>query len=85
VPWWFAVPSDERYRRIEELDRQLRAQGDECSLFAGWEIRREYTTREIEKAELLRLVLTYVHAAGDEYGTGYTGAPANPDCGAGSR
>ncbi len=77
------VVGDERYRRIEELDRQLRGQGDECSLFAGWEILREYTSREIEKAELLRLVLTYVHTAGDEYGTGYTDAPVNPKCGVG--
>jgi hypothetical protein len=77
------VVGDERYRRIGELDRRFRTQGNEGSVFAGWQITRKYTVAEIRKAELFLLDLRYAHAAGDEYGTGYTDAPFNPDCGIG--
>jgi hypothetical protein len=77
------IVGDDQYRRVEEVDRRLRQVGE--SAFAGWQIRREYTPAEIDRAELLLLRMPYVHMAGDEHGTEYTDAPADPACGLGRK
>jgi hypothetical protein len=69
------IVGDDRYRRIEALDRRLRERG-ECA-FASWKIEREYTSAEIEKAELFLLRLRYLHATGDEYGTEWPFSPVS--------
>lgn len=76
------VVEDQQYRRIGEVDKRLHQEG-KGRPFAGWQITRKYTAAEIEKAELFLLDLTYVHASGEEYGTQYSDAPLNPDCGVG--
>lgn len=75
---------DEQYRRIESLERKLRETTGAIAV-AGWDIRREYSSAEFDKAELLLLKLRFAHMAGDEYGTEYADPETISACGLGSR
>jgi hypothetical protein len=70
--------------RIRSLDGEVRA-AEGSGLFAGWDIRRKYSTQELGEAPLFRARLTNVfEPAGEECGTEYDDAAAFPDCGAGA-
>lgn len=68
---------------IGRVDRQLRASGG--ALFGGWEVRRRYTARELQMAELFHVeVVRVFEPAGEECGTRYADAGACTECGAGA-
>jgi hypothetical protein len=62
--------SDPRIAAISRAYLDLKAKGE--SLFFGWNITRQYDSRELAAAELLRLKITATFApSGDGYGTVY--------------
>ena len=73
---------DPLFQRVRELDSQFRK--EESQFFLGWRIRRRYTHKELESAELFDLNITTVfEPAGEECGTVYDETTACPVCGAG--
>jgi len=65
------------------LDLQRACKRNDNYLYAGWEIRRSYTTEEMARAELFQLRLTHViNTAGEQCGTRYDDTMACPFCGA---
>ena len=73
---------DPRYQWIGNLQRQFREEGK--FFFLGWEIKRRYSRRELEAAELFCLWITAVfEPAGEQCGTVYDESTACPICGAG--
>jgi hypothetical protein len=71
--------------RLEEIVKQQRRLRSERSfLFTTWRIRRSYTQEELERAELLQLLVpTVFEPAGEECGTLYDDTDACTRCGAG--
>ncbi len=49
----------------------------------GCAIKRHYTRKECDAAELFLVLSPYQYGAAEEYGTWYTDAPLRPDCGIG--
>lgn len=70
--------------RLGAVDRELRLR-EGASLYTSWRIRRTYSTAEIQSAGLLRVLLTVVPVAGEEYGSTYDDSPACPVCRAGGQ
>lgn len=61
---------DPLFKKIGELDRQLRERGE--AFFTAWISRRRYSRRELEKAELFHVLPKRVfEPAGEECGTVY--------------
>ncbi len=76
--------NDPLYERIGELDRKLRKKGK--FLFGGRTIRREYSTEELDSAELFRLIMTAMfEPAGEQCNTVYDESSACKHCRAGRR
>jgi hypothetical protein len=73
---------DERLGKIGRLHREMKARGE--SLITSWSIRREYSPSEIERAEMLHLIIApTLEPAGEECGTVYDESVACELCGAG--
>ncbi len=73
---------DPLYLWVGELDRRLQEEG--TRFFYGWEVKRRYTHKELEAAELFGLEITAVfEPTGEECGTIYDETTACPACGAG--
>jgi hypothetical protein len=69
---------------ISRLDKMLIGRG-RGGIFTSWNVRRYYSHRELESAELLYVVPKRVfEPAGEECGTVYDEAQACPECGAGA-
>jgi hypothetical protein len=76
--------SDPRLPRMAELQEQLLAR--RSYLYSSWDIRRRYSAKELEAAELLRLVPTcFFEPVGEDCGTIYDTSAACSICGAGRR
>jgi hypothetical protein len=76
--------SDIRYARVVRLERELRKKGS--SLVLGWSIRRKYTKKELEAAELFQLrIRSAFEPDGALCGTEYDDAAGCPHCGFGAR
>lgn len=74
------APSDGRFRRVGELQRQLRAKEGE-PFFHGWQLRRSYSTGEMSAAEALYVeVPPYYEPGGEEL---YDESTACAICGVG--
>lgn len=74
--------SDPLYERIGQLDLMLKKR-EGNAFFFGWEIRRHYTSRELDTATILSLKITSTfEPAGEECGTIYDDSIACPYCGA---
>jgi hypothetical protein len=74
--------ADPRYEWIGNLQRELRK--EEEFFFLGWEIKRHYSRKELESAELFGLEITAVfEPAGEQCGTVYDDSTVCPLCGAG--
>lgn len=77
--------TDPRFIKIGELQRDLRHRNGE-PFFYGWEVRRQYSARELSAVTALRMrVLTAFEPAGEECGTRYDEFSACVRCGAGAR
>jgi hypothetical protein len=77
--------TDPRLKAIERLHGELRLRSGR-GFFAGWDIMRRYTPRELDGAALLHLEIhTTFEPAGEECGTSYDESSACPRCGAGAR
>jgi hypothetical protein len=75
--------NDLRVAQVGKLERQFRERGS--FFFSSWDIRRQYTPKELENAELLHLRLrTAFEPPGECCGTEYDDAAACPHCGAGA-
>lgn len=75
--------TDARLQRIKEVQREQQAQGR--SFFIYWEIRRKYSAKELQAAELLRLMLqSGFEPPGALCGTEYDASSECPACGAGA-
>ncbi len=75
---------DARFRRVGELQDQLRSERGK-PFFYGWDIRRKYSASELKAASLLRWQIWSVfEPAGEECGTVYDESTACPRCGAGA-
>jgi hypothetical protein len=79
------IDSDEPLAcRIRVVDQRLRHAGA-GGLFYGWRIRRSYSRRELDAAELFRVRVTNVfEPPGEACGTMYDDSMAYEDCGAGA-
>jgi|HubBroStandDraft_6_1064221.scaffolds.fasta_scaffold13759_5 hypothetical protein len=76
---------DPRFSRIGELQEELQ-EAKTGSFFYGWRFLRRYTPEELERAELLELVVTTAfEPAGEECGTRYDESTACPKCGSGAK
>jgi len=76
-------PTDSRFSDIGTLNASLKACGD--WFFAGWNVRRLYTTEELSNAELFLLCkITTFEPAGEQRGTKYDESKACIQCGAGA-
>jgi hypothetical protein len=73
------VVGDDLYHRVQEADRSF-APPSESGLITGWNIKRIYTSAEIERAQLFLIQLSYAEGAGEEFGTWYTAVVPNLDC-----
>lgn len=63
------------YQKIKEAEKE--------SFFYGWSIKRKYSKKELDNAQLLHLIIdTTFEPAGEEYGTLYDEATACLICGA---
>jgi hypothetical protein len=76
--------NDIRIARIGKLDREFRKQG---SLFvSSWDVRRKYTKKELEAAELFQLkVRATFEPDGSQCGTEYDDTTGCPHCAVGAR
>jgi hypothetical protein len=75
---------DPRVAKVERLEREHRAQG--AHFFTSWNIRRRYTHKELEEAELLHLrPKATFEPAGESCGTEYDDAAGCPHCAVGAR
>ena len=75
---------DIRYAQVGRIEREFRKQGSVFVL--GWDIRRKYTKKELEAAELLHLCLrSAFEPEGESCGTQYDDVAACGHCGAGAR
>jgi hypothetical protein len=76
-------PKDTWYHKIASIHATYREQGK--YFFFGWDIRRNYSQRELASAEILLLRIRRVfEPAGEECGTEYDESVACPLCGAGA-
>jgi len=79
------LPSyDPRLPQVGELNREYR-EGTTIPryFFAGWDIHRRYTKRDLEAAELFSLEITAAfEPEGESCGTAYDESTACPHCGA---
>jgi hypothetical protein len=76
--------TDERVQRIGEIQRAFRKRGD--FFFIYWDIRRKYSAKELQAAELLHLMVRAVfEPPGESCGTEYDESVACQRCGAGAR
>ena len=76
--------NDPRLPKVGEMQR-LVGQESGRAFFHGWEIRRHYSTHEMEDAKLFRLWITAVfEPPGELCGTKYDESAACPRCGAGA-
>jgi len=74
---------DPQYKRIGELDRKLSRSNN--AFFYSWNVRRYYTSNEIEAAGCFHLnISTIFEPAGEECGTKYDETTACPQCGSGA-
>lgn len=74
---------DSRFVKIGELQQKIKAR-DGKPFFFGWNIERQYTREELQKAELLYVnSSTTVEPSGEECGTLYDDAFACIHCGVG--
>jgi hypothetical protein len=77
-------PTDARLNLIREAETEYRRRGE--AFFTSWNVTRDYSKRELENAEILRLSISRVfEPAGEECGTRYDDSEACPHCGAGAR
>lgn len=77
--------ADPLVTKIGRLDREVRVE-EGSGLFAGWDIRRQYSKQELAGAELLHArILRVFEPAGEECGTVYDEPSAFADCGAGAK
>lgn len=75
---------DGRLKEIGRRDSEQRAKGNPVVL--AWNIRREYTRLELDRAELFHLNITrQVMDSGEAHGTIYDRSQTCPVCGAGER
>ena len=75
---------DPRFSRIGELHKELQ-EAAAGSFFYGSRFLRRYSPKELERAELLKLVVTTAfEPAGEECGTRYDESTACPKCGSGA-
>ena len=75
--------NDIRYARVVKLERELRKKGS--SLILGWDIRRKYTKKELEAAELFQLCIrSAFEPDGSQCGTQYDDTMGCPHCGFGA-
>jgi hypothetical protein len=71
-----------QYEWIGDISHELQQQGE--FFFLGWQIRRSYSRRELETAELFHLAINAVfEPAGEECGTEYDESTECEICGAG--
>jgi hypothetical protein len=76
--------NDIRYARVERVERELKQQGS--YFFTYWDIRRTYTKKELEAAELFSLnIRNAFEPEGEVCGTQYDESVACPHCGFGAR
>jgi hypothetical protein len=76
--------NDIRYARVGSLERELKKQGS--YFFTYWDIRRTYTKKEWEAAELLSLdIRNAFEPEGEVCGTRYDESVACPHCCVGAR
>ena len=74
---------DPRLKEIGQIQRQLDLERGEL-FFTSWDVKRRYSTKELESAELFHLTIDAVfEPAGEECGTAYDDSGACPHCGAG--
>jgi hypothetical protein len=71
---------DEFYTRARTVFQDV-LQSQNESIVRGCAIKRHYTKKEIDAAELFLVLSPYQYGAAEEYGTRYTDAPLRPDCG----
>lgn len=76
------VVGDELFTRARAVYQELIQSNNELITYGCW-IKRTYTKKEIDAAELLLVLTFYQYGAAEEYGTWYTDAPERPDCGIG--
>ncbi|SEM72854.1 hypothetical protein SAMN05444354_1226 [Stigmatella aurantiaca] len=75
--------TDARLQQIQEIQREQQAKGK--SFFIYWEIRRRYSGKELQAAELLRLMIqSGFEPPGAMCGTQYDESSECPACGAGA-
>lgn len=78
-------PDDPKFKRVGELNALIKKE-PHGFFFAGWKIRRGYTTAELEKAQVFLLChLATFEPAGEECGTQYDESSACPSCKSGAR
>ncbi|WP_309892803.1 hypothetical protein, partial [Archangium sp.] len=76
--------NDIRYARVVKLERELRKKGS--YLILGWDIRRKYTKKELEAAELFQLCIrSAFEPDGTQCGSQYDDSVGCPHCGFGAR
>jgi hypothetical protein len=76
--------NDIRYAKVRRIHLELKGQGS--SLVLGWDVRRKYTKRELEAAELLQLkVCATFEPDGSQCGTQYDDASGCAHCVFGAR
>ena len=76
---------DPRLGEVKKLQEEIQRQ-EGRSFFYGWQIRRHYTTRELDSAALfLTDVTSWFEPAGEECGTTYDESSACSLCGAGAQ
>lgn len=76
--------NDLRYARVGHVERELKKQGS--YFFTYWDIRRTYTKKEWEAAELCLLrIRNAFEPEGEVCGTRYDDSVACPHCGVGAR
>jgi hypothetical protein len=75
--------TDARVQQIGELQRAHRKRGG--FFFVYWDVRRKYSVKELQAAQVLHLIVRAVfEPAGEECGTTYNEATACKRCGAGA-
>ena len=73
---------DPRYNQVPIIAKQVRRKYDKMFFF-GWEIKRKYSTKELDTAPLLHIkIKTTFEPAGEECGTPYDETVACKICGA---
>lgn len=76
---------DPKFRRVGELNALVKKEQNDL-FFAGWDIRRRYSTVDIGKAKLFLLCrIATFEPAGEECGTQYDESSACPSCKSGAR